>query len=157
MIHWAFLYPFTLKAKLLMREICISDDAHNSNWDTTVSNEIYNKSKDFYTELLKVEDISFDRSLKPKNAVGSLVLIIFCDGSKYAFGACSYIRWPLNDGTYRANLICAKNGLAPLKTFTIPRIELCGAVLACRMRETIVKEMDLNFSEFYHITDSSIV
>ena len=151
------LVPFTLKAKLLMREICISSDTQNSNWDTSVSDIIYKKSKDFYEELLKIEDTRFDRSLKPKNAVGSPILIIFCDGSKNAFVACSYIRWRLQDGTYRANLVCAKNRLAPLKTMTIPRIELCGAVLTCRMRETIMKEMDFKFSEIYHITDSSIV
>ena len=42
------LVPFTLRAKLLMREICISGDPNKPNWDTPVNDEIYKKSKDFF-------------------------------------------------------------------------------------------------------------
>lgn len=40
---------------------------------------------------------------------------------------------------------------------TTPRLELCGAVLSCRLRRTIEKESDWNFQSVLHIVDSSIV
>ena len=44
-----------------------------------------------------------------------------------------------------------------MKTSTIPRLELMGAVLACRLRATITKEIDYSFKAIYHIIDSQIV
>ena len=61
--------------------------------------------------------------------------IVFCDASILAYGACAYIRWRCNDGSFKANLICAKNRLAPLRTLTIPRLELCAAVVGSRFKE----------------------
>ena len=83
--------------------------------------------------MLSVKLVSFNRSVKPENAIGHPVLVIYSDGSQSAYGACIYIRWRLSDGTYTANLVCAKNRLAPLKTTPIPRIELMGAVISARL------------------------
>ena len=131
-----FLLPFTLKAKLLMREIFLSENVNSNNtfcWDTPSNKGIYDKCKDFFSELCEVEGTCFLRSIKPDNAVEDPVLIIYCGGSQHVYGACTYIKWKLLNGTFFANLICAKNHLVPLKTLTIPRIELCGAVIACRL------------------------
>ena len=84
-------------------------------------------------------------------------MIIFSDSSQYAYGECAYIRWNVVDGSFISKLICAKNRLAPLKTMTIPRIELMGAVIGCRLRTTIIKELDFDFEKIYHIIDSQIV
>ena len=39
----------------------------------------------------------------------------------------------------------------------MPRLELNGAVLQCRLRMTIVQELDCHFNSIYHIVDSRIV
>ena len=54
-------------------------------------------------------------------------------------------------------MVCAKTRLAPLKVITIPRLELNSAVIACRLRKFITKEMNFEFSKVFHITDSRIV
>ena len=51
----------------------------------------------------------------------------------------------------------AKNRIAPRRQITTPRLELCGAVLASRIREKIVQGMNLHFAAVIHITDSTIV
>ena len=51
----------------------------------------------------------------------------------------------------------AKTRLAPLRQLSIPRLELCGALIAARLRETIVKEMTYSFARVFHATDSAIV
>ena len=44
--------------------------------------EWYNLFKDLYI----LEDIEFRRSIKPGNAIGDQVLVLFSDGSESAFG-----------------------------------------------------------------------
>ena len=154
------LSPFTLKAKLLMRELCmVKKDVGNNcpDWDMPLSGEMKGKFTQFFTEMSLLKDVQFNRSIKPENAVGSPMLIIFSDGSQHAYGACVYIRWKLADGSYVANLIIAKNRLAPFKTMTIPRIELMGAVIACRLRAVVLKELTVPVESVYHIIDSQIV
>ncbi|XP_045110007.1 uncharacterized protein LOC123503946 [Portunus trituberculatus] len=68
-----------------------------------------------------------------------------------------YDPWELDDGRFESRLIMAKNRIAPVKQITIPRLELCGAVLSCRLRLTIEKESDWKFQSVLHIVDSSIV
>ena len=85
------------------------------------------------------------------------MLVIFSDASILAYGACAYVRWELNDGQFEANLLIAKNRIAPRKQLTMPRLELCGAVLSSRLRNTIEKHCDWKFSSIIHITDSAIV
>ena len=144
------LVPFTLKGKFMMREICIPHEAGNSSkshWDNQLPTELCEKCVKFFLELPKLRNIEFKRCLKPFSAIGNPMFIIFCDGSQQSYGTCAYIRWQLSNGTFVSNLICAKNRLAPMKLLTIPKIELCAAGLACRLRSTITKELDLIFSE----------
>ena len=54
-------------------------------------------------------------------------------------------------------MLLAKTRLVPTKQLTIPRIELNGCVLSCRLRESIQRELDINFELVIHFTDSSIV
>jgi hypothetical protein len=52
----------------------------------------------------------------------------FCGVSENAYGACVYLRTFSFDGTIQTRLLTAKSKVAPLKTLTIPRLELSGAL-----------------------------
>ena len=67
--------------------------------------------------------------MKPSDAIGEPVLIVFSDASQDAYAACAYVRWKRQNGQFESNLISSKNRLAPIKKLSIDRIELCGAVL----------------------------
>ena len=62
--------------------------------------------------MLLLRDISFPRCIKPADAVGNPSLVIFCDGSNDAFGACAYVRWERKNGFYQSYLIASKNRLS---------------------------------------------
>ena len=79
---------------------------------------------------------------------------MFSDGREQAYGCCAYVRWSLNNGKYADNLIVAKNRIAPQRKFTIPRLELCAAVLSAGIRAKIVQELDYEFSAVLHLVDS---
>lgn len=151
--------PFTLTSKLLMREIIMSEKDRNAayTWDDPLSDRLRAKWCSFFHEMYELENLTFDRCIKPNDAVGDPMLVIFSDASSLAYGACAYVRWKLTNGCYHARLIMAKNRIAPIKKITIPRLELCGAVLSCRLRLTLEKESDWKFQSVMHVVDSSIV
>ena len=63
----------------------------------------------------------------------------------------------MDDSSYTCKLICSKNRLAPTRQLSIPRIELCGAVIGCRLREFVRQELDWKVKNVIHFTDSEIV
>ena len=153
-----FLIPFLLLAKFLMRKSC-SKNSENKllKWDEELPPDLYNQWKRFFLKLLSVEKLRFARCIRPEISIGDPLLIIYDDGSKEAFGACAYARWKVGDNSFWARLIMAKNRIGPAHVITVPRMELCGPVIAVRLRQTIEEEMKWKFSQIIHITDSTIV
>lgn len=79
---------------------------------------------------------------------------IFCDASKEAIGAVAYLK--LSDGkSADVSFVMGKAKVAPSSGHTIPRLELCGAVLAVEMAD-IIKE-HLKVKTIYYYTDSQVV
>ena len=97
------------------------------------------------------------RCMKPSDAIGEPILIVFSDASQDAYAACAYVRWKLQNGQFESNLILSKNRLPPIKKISIDRIDLCGAVLNKRLKTFIEKECRYRFQRIYHIVDSQIV
>ena len=110
-----------------------------------------------FEELLSIENTYFPRCLRPEDVIGEPMLIVFSDGSKEAFGACAYIRWKVGKDRFWVRLISAKNRIAPARVISIPRMELCGAVIGVRLRQLIEEEQSVEFASIMHIIDSTIV
>lgn len=126
-------------------------------WDDAIRSSIYDKWKSLFKEMFELESLKFSKCIKPQNAIGNPELIIFADGSTKAYGAVAYARWKLVDGTNSSSLIASKSKLAPSRQITVPRPELCAAILACRLRKFIEEEMEWSFDSIIHMTDSEIV
>lgn len=155
--------PFTVQSKILMRELVSkvkiwkNDGEENLGWDDPMPDWMYNKWKSLFKDMYCLTKLEFSRCVKPHNAAGDPMLVMFSDASRDAYGTCAYVRWKLVDNRVSCGLLAAKNRIAPTRQLTIPRLELCAAILACRLREFIEKEMEWNFSSVIHILDSSIV
>ena len=52
----------------------------------------------------------------------------FCDGSALAYAGVMYLRAVDSSGSMHISLVMAKTKVAPIKSLTIPRLEMCGAV-----------------------------
>ena len=126
-------------------------------WDEAVSPSHYFKWKVMFKEMFELESIKFTRCLKPCNAVGNPDLIVFADGSTKAYGAVAYAMWELSDGSYNCVLLASRSKLASLKQITVPRLEVCGAILAYRLRNFIENEIKWTFDSVTHVIDSEIV
>ena len=149
------LTPFTVAAKIMMQQLWKSEK--ELGWDDVLPNHIAVKWIDFFEDMFEVEKLSFKRCIKPTNAVGQPMLILFSDASEDAYGTCAFVRWEKSDGSITTNLVAAKGKVAPIKTTSLPRLELCAAVLSKRLYVFIERECRYQFSKILFMVDSSIV
>ena len=81
----------------------------------------------------------------------------FCDASQQAYAGAVYVRAVYEDTTTTVTLVIAKTKVAPLSGSTIPRLELCGALLLSKLLQSVREALNLPLGATYAWTDSSIV
>lgn len=80
----------------------------------------------------------------------------FADASSTAYGACLYIRAVTPDGV-KVSLVCSKSKVTPIKGLTIPRSELCAALLLVRLYLKVLPAVKMEFRAVHFWSDSQIV
>jgi len=81
----------------------------------------------------------------------------FSDASSYGYGACSYLRLVDESGSICVSFLMGKSRLAPIKSISIPKLELTAAVLAVRLDELTRKELNLPLNSAFFWIDSTAV
>lgn len=81
----------------------------------------------------------------------------FSHASEKAYSACIYLRTTDNQNNLVAKLLCSKTRVAPLKTITLPRLELSGAFLLSQLYDKIIKSLNLKINRAILWCDSTIV
>ncbi|XP_018367880.1 PREDICTED: uncharacterized protein LOC108764240 [Trachymyrmex cornetzi] len=92
----------------------------------------------FASQLSAVGELKVPRYVACKNAV-SIQIHGFSDTSEKAYGACVYLRVAGPQGQISTRLLCSRSRIAPLKAITLPRLELCGAVLLAQLMDKILR------------------
>lgn len=111
---------------------------------------------DYVKDVQKVGIIRVPQRAVPENST-HLYLHGFCDASERAYGACLYIQSENQEGHRTAVLLSSKSRVAPVKKITLPRLELCGAVLLTRLIQASTKALNTRFEEIRAWTDFMIV
>ena len=73
----------------------------------------------------------------------SISLHGFCDASQEAYAATVYMRATYSSGPPTSNLVISKTRVAPLKSRTIPQLELCGAHLLAKLLTSTSQTLDI--------------
>ena len=141
-----------IKPKIAMQELW----QLGLSWDDEVPPEVKRKWMVLFEEMIALNNVKFERCITPPNATGDPALVVFCDASRLAFGACAYMKWKLNDGQFGTRFVAAKARVAPLKELTIPRLELQAAVLASRLGKSVLQESRFNFERVRYLSDSRV-
>ena len=145
------LTPITLVAKLFMQELW----RDQVEWDEEVSKSLKKRFGSWIVRMTVIAStIAVPRSLNLEEDQ-DVQLHIFCDASEKAFAAVAYVRVEI-EGIVSCHILLSKSRVAPLKKLTLPRLELQGAVLAVRLKETVVEEIDVKFSSVQFWTDSTL-
>ena len=92
-----------------------------------------------------------------KKPIRETALHAFCDASQDAYGVCAYLRRTFTDNTVECSLIAGKGRVAPLKSQSILRLALMGALIAVRSTETLVEEMMTKIEKITFWSDSTTV
>ncbi|XP_012819273.2 uncharacterized protein LOC105947440 [Xenopus tropicalis] len=79
------------------------------------------------------------------------------DASTQAIAAVAYLKAIDSESQVHIGFVLGKAKLAPCPELTVPRLELCAAVLAVDIAEFITKEIDTNIDSVSYFTDSRIV
>ncbi|XP_062558045.1 uncharacterized protein LOC134222917 [Armigeres subalbatus] len=111
---------------------------------------------DFREQLPLVNEIKKKRCVVTGNE-NEVELHGFADASLRAYGAVLYTRCISSDGKIDVNLVCSKSRVAPLKPMTIPRLELCGALLLARLVKKTTAAMGIPFKSVTLHLDSQVV
>ena len=150
-----FVAPFILNAKLILQDLC----RKKLDWDDVIPEDIMRRWQAWLQELPKLEQVAIDRCFKPPNfgEVSSTQLHHFSDASQQGYGAVTYLRITDRSGNTKCSFVMGKSRLAPMKSVTVPRMELSAAVVATRLDTMSRKELSLPISESFFWTDSTCV
>ncbi|XP_055715552.1 uncharacterized protein LOC129809615 [Phlebotomus papatasi] len=150
-----FLTPVVVRAKILMQDIWSIE----ADWDDDLSDhpDIVNRWTNYQKSMPDVAEITIPRRLTSLEHPAECHLLVFCDASEKAFGACIYVKTIDEDGNSTCQLLCAKSKVAPRKEVTLPRLELCGAVLAMKLLQAVQKSLTIKVDSITAFTDSTIV
>ena len=126
--HLGWLAPVTIRAKILLQILWMSD----KDWDTPVDEELQRQWQEFRTELNLLEHLCIPRWFGTHTA-SRWVLHGVSDASKKAYTATVYLVLQNESAALRSTLITGKRKVAPIKTISLPWLELCGTLLLCRL------------------------
>ncbi|XP_075151028.1 uncharacterized protein LOC142225136 [Haematobia irritans] len=146
-----WLAPCLIVAKIIMQQIWVD----GTGWDERITPESLKKWTTFQSNYPYVNSIKIPRwfNYSPDSEVQ---LHGFSDASEKAYAAALYIRIR-GTNFISTHLVASKTKVAPIKTLSIPRLELCGATLLAEMIDHIVPQLRLNEFTVDCWTDSTIV
>ena len=140
------LLPVTIKARQFMQDLWRS----NYSWDDNLPDVEKERWHEITTNISHCAKISITRQVTQSKDV---TLHIFSDASTTAYGAAAYF---VSQGT--SKLVMAKAKVAPLKSITLPRLELTAVLLASRLFSFIDEayKQELNIIKTIIWSDSQI-
>lgn len=97
----------------------------------------------------KYSDISFAKASRRE-------VHVFSDASKDAIGSVAYLKLFFDEHSDVSFLI-GKAKVSPTNGHTIPRLELCAAVLSVEIADIVKKELNIDSKDFHYYTDSKVV
>ncbi|XP_043604824.1 uncharacterized protein LOC122577568 [Bombus pyrosoma] len=146
------LAPVIVRAKILLQRVW----SLKVDWDESLPADLHSEWDRYYAQLPLLNEIRFPRKTIIKAAI-EIELHGFCDASEKAYGACVYLRSLDPHGRIQTCLLTAKSKVAPLKSQTIPRLELSGALLLTSLITSTQQALQVEITRKVYWTDSTIV
>lgn len=146
------LAPVVIVAKMYMQKLHLA----GVTWDEQIAPEILREWCTYRQSLFELAGLEIPRHVGMAPDYWT-TLHGFCDASSRAYAAVIYVRTVDFNGKVTVRLLTSKTRVAPIKTVSIPRLELCGAQLLVTTINTVREAMALKDVEYFLWTDSTIV
>jgi hypothetical protein len=148
-----FAAPVMIKGKMMLRDM----DKEHVGWDDELS------ERDQEDWITWVSSLAVLKTLQIPRTYGSVLLStarkkelhVFCDTSEKAISAVAYLR--IIGETISVGFVLGKAKLAPPQGHTLPRLELCAAVLAVEVAASAQEALNIPASDTSYYTDSQVV
>lgn len=147
--------PLTFRFKMLFQQLC----EERTEWDEPLAGKSRSAWEGLASDLRQATPISIPRCCieGEKGLVRSYSLQGFCDASLRAYAAVIYLQADTETGVF-PQFLCAKTSVAPVKGFTIPRLELMSALLLARLISSVgrAQQSEVKLEEPTCYTDSQV-
>ncbi|XP_072376467.1 uncharacterized protein [Diabrotica undecimpunctata] len=146
------LSPVILIAKLIIQTLF----RLQKPWDEIIPPELNNSWTKLYNQLPYLNKLHVPR---PVLGSGHKITSIhcFCDASMHAYASCIYVCSIDPESKYHSHILCSKTKVAPIKSITIPKLELCAALLGSQLIDKVTKSLSILNMPIYMWSDSKIV
>ncbi|GFU30913.1 uncharacterized protein TNCV_1406331 [Trichonephila clavipes] len=125
------------------------------DWDGPLPETLATKWKTFQKEFEQICSIHIPRWVHTSGQ--QIPLNGLCDVSELAYVSGIYVVQPQTDSNTKVILLVAKSRVAPLKSKSVPRLELNGALLLSSLYATLKNILKENDVHFYAWTYSQVV
>ncbi|KAJ8036706.1 hypothetical protein HOLleu_20758 [Holothuria leucospilota] len=157
--------PVSIQGKLILRELMKEMEGEKKTpadiWDRPLPEKCRPKWNKWRDSLHHLENVHVPRCYTPPDfgPISRQELHAFSDASDLAIGAVVYLRQISQLGVVHVSLVIAKARVTPKHAVSIPRLELCAAVLATTLVQTISPELEgrLEIDNITYYTDSKVV
>ncbi|XP_055714267.1 uncharacterized protein LOC129808515 [Phlebotomus papatasi] len=153
-----FVGPILTRAKLIMQATWIEE----LDWRDEVSQSVRERLGEFISDLPNIEELKIPRWYSKFDRVVGRELHAFSDASGVAYGAVVFLVTISESGERFSRLVSSKSRISPLDKkknsmpkLTIPKAELCAAVVAVDLMISISQSLAIENCNFW--TDSAVV
>lgn len=149
-----WLSPLIIRAKVIMQKLCQS----SPKWDDPLPDNIRLSWQSYCEELALLDTLSIPRHAMLTGSI-KFVLHTFGDASATAYGSAAYLVSFDGLGNSTSSLIISKSRVAPIQTQSIPRLELCAALLTAELSKYSLSVLSILPGEVtsYLWSDSTVV
>lgn len=146
-----WLAPVVINAKVLMQQLWLDD----LEWDDPLKPLALVKWKKFVENYGVIDSINIPRWIEYSPQC-KMEFHGFCDSSELAYAATLYARIEIDSNT-TTSLLVSKTRVAPLRKLSLPRLELCGALLLSELIQAFLPQLQIDKSALFLWSDSTIV
>ncbi|XP_075150882.1 uncharacterized protein LOC142224991 [Haematobia irritans] len=146
-----WLAPVVVTAKIIMQQLWLD----NIQWDDQLRPLTLLRWKNFVLTYKDIGLIQIPRWIR-YNPQCRVEVHGFCDSSESAYAAAVYASVTV-EGKTSIYLLVAKSRVAPIKKLSLPRLELCGALLLSEVLQAVLPQFKVPNNSVYLWSDSTIV
>ncbi|XP_021966036.1 uncharacterized protein LOC110861240 [Folsomia candida] len=148
-----FLAILTIKAKILLQQAWRSE----VGWDDEIPRSTFESWRKWLQDVQKIPSFRLPRCYSwTFTSADEVQLHMFVDASEEAFGAVAYFRIKKEEDAEIA-LVMGKAKVAPLKSLSIPRMELQAALMGVRLAHTICQQHEVKIDRTIFWSDNTTV